>query len=145
VHFSKLDRTNWLRLSKRGERPGPAPTDGTRSGANFLTERREYEELEKNRSFGSEGPSLNVCWRRRRDFVAVEAAYTELVAQSSWRDVDRWAARRACLVYRSYRPDPKLFASFYPAESCSSDVVPLMMTFPRAALSFQITTGTVLE
>jgi len=85
-------------VETRVSAPRPAPTDGTPAAARKLSyrERREYEELEKRIevSEARRAELERVLASSSSDFVAVEAAYTELQSlnRELERDVDRWAA-----------------------------------------------------
>jgi len=78
--------------------PRPASSTGTSAGPRKLSykERREFEELEKRieRSEARKDELESLLSSSSSDFVAVEAAYTELqtLNQELEKDVDRWAA-----------------------------------------------------
>ena len=76
----------------------PVPSTGTSAAPRKLSykERREFEELEKRieRSEARKAELERVLASSSSDFVAVEAAYTELQSlnRELERDIDRWAA-----------------------------------------------------
>jgi ATP-binding cassette subfamily F protein uup len=85
-------------IEARTSAPRPAPSAGASAGARKLSykERREFEELEKRieLSEARKAELERVLAASSSDFVAVEAAYTELQSlnRELEKDVDRWAA-----------------------------------------------------
>ena len=85
-------------IETKASAPRPVPSTGTSAVPRKLSykERREFEELEKQIEVAEarKGELERVLASSSSDFVAVEAAYTELQSLNREldRDIDRWAA-----------------------------------------------------